>query len=115
MLTTPPSTSTEIGGVMARRLVVAVTVVALAWSAGRLVAAQTPPSADKQTFTATATAILVDVVVRDHRGGRPVTGLKSDDFAIFEDGVPQTIDSFSQVTRGGGIGIDIRWKTPAAI
>ena len=100
---------------MARRLVVAVTVVALGWWAGRLVAAQTPPSADKQTFTATATAILVDVVVRDHRGGRPVTGLKSDDFAIFEDGVPQKIDSFSQVTRGGGIGIDIRWKTPAAI
>jgi VWFA-related protein len=98
---------------MARRLVVAVTVVALGWSAGRLVAAQTPASADKQTFTATATAILVDVVVRDHRGGRPVTDLTSDDFAVFEDGVPQKIDSFSRVTRGGGIGVGIRWKTPA--
>ena len=98
---------------MVRRLVVAVTAVALGWSAGRLGAAQTPASADKQTFTAAATAILVDVVVRDHRGGVPVTDLTSDDFAVSEDGVPQKIDSFSRVTRGGGIGVGIRWKTPA--
>ena len=98
---------------MVRRLVVAVTAVALGWSAGRLGAAQTPTSADKQTFTAAATAILVDVVVRDHRGGVPVTDLTSDDFAVFEDGVPQKIDSFSRVTRGAGIGVGIRWKTPA--
>src|SRR5918912_3751698 len=97
---------------MARGLVVAVTAVALGWSAGRLVAAQTPASADKQKFTAAGTAILVDVVVREHRGGRPVTDLTSDDFAVFEDGVPQKIDSFSRVTRGGGIGVGIRWKTP---
>jgi len=97
---------------MVRRLVVAVTAVALAWPNGRLVA-QTSRSADKQTFTATATAILVDVVVRDHRGGRPVTDLTSDDFAVFEDGIPQQVDSFSRVTRGGGIGVGIRWKTPA--
>src|SRR6266571_5743602 len=113
MLTGPPSTSTETGGVMARPLVIALTAVALGWSVGRLGAAQTPASADKQTFTAATTAILVDVVVRDHRGGRPVTDLTSDDFAVFEDGVPQRIDSFSRVTRGGGIGVGIRWKTPA--
>ncbi len=98
---------------MVRRLVVLVTAVALGWAAAELGAAQRPASPSKQTFTATATAILVDVVVRDHRGGRPVTDLASDDFAIFEDGVPQKIDSFSQVTRGGGIGLGIRWKIPA--
>src|SRR5437762_1036960 len=98
---------------MVTRLIVAVTAAAaLGWSAGSPVAAQTSASADKQTFTSATTAILVDVVVRDHRGGRPVTDLTSDDFAVFEDGVPQKIDSFSRVTRGGGIGVGIRWKTP---
>src|SRR5262249_1370486 len=96
-----------------RRLIVSVTAVALGWSAGGLGAAQRPASTSKQTFTATATAILVDVVVRDHRGGRPVTDLTSDDFAVFEDGVPQKIGSVARVTRGGGIGVGIRWKTPA--
>src|SRR5206468_12512273 len=37
---------------------------------------------------------------------------RSDDFAVFEDGVPQQMDSLSRVTRGGGIGVGIRWKTP---
>jgi len=97
---------------MVRPLVVAVTAVALGWSAEQLVA-QTSASADKQAFTSATTAILVDVVVRDHRGGAPVTDLTSDDFAVFEDGVAQKIDSFSRVTRGGGIGVGIRWKTPA--
>src|SRR3954465_2862912 len=97
---------------MVRPLVVAVTAVALGWSAEQLVA-QTSASADKQAFTSATTAILVDVVVRDHRGGAPVTDLASDDFAVFEDGVAQKIDSFSRVTRGGGIGGGIRWKTPA--
>src|SRR4029450_10562796 len=96
---------------MVRPLVVAVTAVALGWSAEQLVA-QTSASADKQAFTSATTAILVDVVVRDHRGGAPVTDLTSDDFAVFEDGVAQKIDSFSRVTRGGGIGVGIRWKTP---
>src|SRR3954467_12194812 len=88
---------------MVRPLVVAVTAVAFGWSAEQLVA-QTSASADKQAFTSATTAILVDVVVRDHRGGAPVTDLTSDDFAVFEDGVAQKIDSFSRVTRGGGIG-----------
>jgi len=97
---------------MVTRLVVVVAAAAFGWTAGQPVAAQTPASADKQTFTSATTAILVDVVVRDHRGGRPVTDLTSDDFAVFEDGVPQKIDSFTRVTRGGGIGVGIRWKTP---
>src|SRR6476620_3948399 len=99
---------------MVTRLIVAVSVAAaLSWSAGGPVAAQAPASADKQALTSATTAILVDVVVRDHRGGAPVTDLTSDDFAVFEDGVAQKIDSFSRVTRGGGIGVGIRWKTPA--
>jgi VWFA-related protein len=37
--------------------------------------------------------VLVDVVVR--KGDRPVAGLQQSDFALYEDGVPQTIRNFT--------------------
>jgi VWFA-related protein len=64
-----------------------------------------------QSFTSTTTAILVDVVVRD-RNGRQVMDLSADDFSIAEDGVAQKVDSFSRVTRGGGIGVNVAWRAP---
>ena len=64
-----------------------------------------------QSFTATTTAILVDVVVRD-KNGRLVVDLSADDFAVAEDGVAQQVDSFTRVTRGGGIGVNVAWRTP---
>ena len=98
---------------MARWVAILLTVVALGWSAARLTAAQNRETApDRQSFTTATTAILVDVVVRNHRGGRPVTDLNSEAFSVFEDGAPQKIDTFSRVTRGGGIGVDVRWKPP---
>ncbi|MGH9451766.1 MAG: VWA domain-containing protein [Terriglobia bacterium] len=38
--------------------------------------------------------VLVDVRVTDHKG-QPVTDLKASDFKLYEDGVPQRIDSFN--------------------
>ena len=38
--------------------------------------------------------VLVDVRVRE-KGGKPVTDLKQEDFRVWEDGVPQTLTSFS--------------------
>lgn len=67
-----------------------------------------------QPYTATSTAILVDVVVRDGRG-RPVTDLVAADFQIAEDGVRQTIGSFSRVSRGGAIGVGVAWRSPRPI
>ena len=67
---------------------------------------------DGQTFTATATAILVDVVVRD-RNGRPVTTLDAADFELAEDGIPHRIDSFTRVSRGG-IGVSVAWRSPTS-
>src|SRR5215471_4206498 len=64
-----------------------------------------------QTITSTTTAILVDAVVRD-KNDRLVTDLSSGDFEVFEDGVAQTIDSFTRVSHGGGIGVGVAWKTP---
>ena len=72
---------------------------------------QSPARAD-QTYTSAATAILVDVVVRD-RKGRPVTDLDAADFELSEDGVAQKVDTFSRVSRGGGIGVDVAWRSPA--
>jgi VWFA-related protein len=59
------------------------------------------------------TAVLVDVVVRD-RNGRPVTDLTTKDFDITEDGVPQKVDTFTRVSRGTGIGVDVAWRSGAA-
>jgi len=68
---------------------------------------------DGQSFSSATTAILVDVVVRD-RKGRPVTDMNSEEFSLYEDGTPQKIDTFARVTRGGGIGVDVKWKRPAS-
>jgi VWFA-related protein len=45
------------------------------------------------------TAVLVDVVVRDKRG-QPVRDMQPSDFQVLEDGVPQTIGSFTRMFDG---------------
>ena len=79
-----------------------------------LVGAQQRPREAPRTgepYTAATTAILVDVVVRDKRG-RPVTDLTKEDFEIYENDVPQTVGSFSVVSRASGIGIQVRRRAP---
>ena len=66
---------------------------------------------DRQSFTATTTAILVDVVVRDKKG-HPVTDLAAADFQVWEENVAQKIDSFTRVSHGSGIGVDVAWRSP---
>lgn len=73
----------------------------------RLSGEQRPADVREQAYVSRATAVLVDVVVRD-RQGRPVLDLKADDFEIAEDTVPQDIGSFTLVSRGTGIGIGVR-------
>jgi len=53
-------------------------------------------------FAASATAIIVDVVVRN-RQGAPVTDLRLEDFELLEDGVPQTIADLTAVGPGVAI------------
>jgi len=65
---------------------------------------------EPQSYATSATAILVDVVVRDRRG-RPVTDLAGPDFEIEEDGVAQHVDTFTRISRGGGIGVGVAWKS----
>ena len=97
---------------MTRHRVAVVACLLCAAAAARDVASQAPVRPrDRQAIASTTTAVLVDVVVRDRRG-RPVTDLAAGDFTIAEDGVPQTVDSFTRVTRGGGIGVGVAWKQP---
>ena len=58
------------------------------------------PSAEPQRFEASATAVLVDVVVRD-KAGKPVTDLTAADFQLFEDDVPQEIGTVTLVAPPG--------------
>lgn len=81
---------------------------------GPALTSQTPaPRSDGQALTSGATAILVDVVVRD-RKGKPVTDLAAEDFEVEEDGVRQRVDTFTRVSRGGGIGVGVAWKALVA-
>jgi VWFA-related protein len=50
-------------------------------------------SADQPVFRAGINFVRVDVIATD-RQGNPVDGLTRDDFEVFEDGKPQTVDTF---------------------
>lgn len=64
--------------------------------------AQQPPAAapdlppPQAVFSVTTTLVQVDAVVTDSKG-RYVSDLTADDFAVYEDGKPQTITNFSYV------------------
>lgn len=64
--------------------------------------AMQPPQPPPQppTFRAEANLVRVDVTVVD-RHGEPLTTLTADDFAVEEDGVPQTVQSFKFVSADG--------------
>jgi VWFA-related protein len=95
------------------RLRVAVAAVGLLAGIGNvnLAGQARAPQRERQSYTSAATAILVDVVVRD-RKGHPVMDLSAEDFQLAEDGVAQRVDSFTRVSHGSGIGVGIAWKTP---
>src|SRR4051794_32504646 len=97
---------------MTRPCVAVTAVLCLAVAAGGRPAAQrAEPPRDRQAFNAATTAILVDVIVSD-RKGHPVSDLTAADFEVAEDGVPQKVDTFARVSRGGGIGVGVAWKSP---
>jgi VWFA-related protein len=76
------------------RRLVWIPVVVISFVAPTLIAQQPTPPAQRATGTvkSDATAILVDVVVRDKRGD-PVTDLTAVDFEVEEDGVRQQVGS----------------------
>jgi VWFA-related protein len=77
------------------RCVLIAGVVVLAATARDRLDAQAPQPAD-QTFRSAATAVVVDVIVRDGRG-QPVRGLTLADFELRENGVPQALQAIEPV------------------
>ena len=63
--------------------------------------AQQPAPQRSGPVDAGVTAVLVDVVVRDRRG-QPVRDLKPSDFQVIEDGLAQSIGSFTPVFNATG-------------
>jgi VWFA-related protein len=99
---------------MSRRSIAALLAATLAATA--VPQAQTTRSAaqgrpDQGNFSAVTTAVLVDVVVRS-KDGKPVTDLSARDFQLREDDVVQEIGSFTRVSRGGGIGVNVGVRDP---
>ncbi|MFL5333035.1 MAG: hypothetical protein ACJ8H8_07595, partial [Geminicoccaceae bacterium] len=74
----------------------ALTVAVLVASSAALSAQSVSQEPARRATTgdrASATAVVIDVVVRDGRG-KPVVTLGADDFEIYEDGVRQPLGSF---------------------
>ena len=57
------------------------------------------PAQDEAAVKEAVSVINVEVPVRVFAEGRPVTDLKKEDFAVYEDGKPQTINGFQQITK----------------
>jgi VWFA-related protein len=76
------------------------TFIAIALCAAALQApvlkAQDPPAPPTVTFQVEVNYVDVDVVVTDEQGNF-VSGLKREDFEVFEDGKPQKVDTFAYV------------------
>ena len=80
---------------MMRRTFVAFAILAAAFQAPVL-RAQDPAAPPTVTFQVEVNYVDVDVVVTDEKGNF-VSGLKREDFEVFEDGKPQKIDTFAYV------------------
>lgn len=58
---------------------------------------QDPPERAPQPIRTGINFVRVDVIVTDPKTGEPVLDLKPEEFAVSEDGKPQTVESFSVV------------------
>jgi VWFA-related protein len=86
------------------------------WAALTVVALQPPQPPQPPTFRTEANLVRVDVTAVDG-DGEPVVSLTADDFAIEEDGVPQTVQSFKFVSADGqpaaGDDVSLEIRSPA--
>jgi VWFA-related protein len=76
-------------------LAVSATTIALAQSGGTSKPAQGETQQQPPTFRTEANFVRVDVYPT--KDGKPVLDLKSEDFEVFEDNAPQTVQSFEHI------------------
>ncbi|MEZ5293975.1 MAG: VWA domain-containing protein [Vicinamibacterales bacterium] len=86
---------------MTRSATIAAALIAVlaGWSLRGLAAQQPAAPPAQPTFRSGVSGVSTDVIVRD-KDGRFVSDLTKDDFEVLEDGVPQTVTSFSLVHGG---------------
>ena len=70
------------------------------WTLAALLCLVAPASTQQPTFRVSVNVVDVDVTVKDAQGNF-VSGLTADDFEVFEDGKPQTIQTFSYIELPG--------------
>jgi VWFA-related protein len=67
-----------------------------------LILGQTPVSREQDDVVRVRTnEVKLDVVVKDKKG-RPIKDLKPTDFEVYEDGIPQKVESFRFLMQGAG-------------
>ncbi len=69
-------------------------------------------TADNSVIKSSVREVLLDVVVRDKRG-KPVTDLKPEQMAVYEDGIRQNVSSF-RVVKGAEVRAEDEKETAAA-
>ena len=79
-----------------------VLLVAAVVAVGLLAQQQAP---QQPTFRTRAELVRVDVTVLD-RNGKPLPNLTADDFTVFQDGVPQKVQTFQFIEYNGAYGPD---------
>ncbi len=99
---------------MTRRLVLALPI-AVAMATGVIHTAGLPLDAQQTTFRAAASAVAVDVSVRD-RSRRAITGLTAGDFEVFDNGVKQEVDqvSYGQLPVDITVALDVSYSVTGA-
>ena len=84
----------------------------LAWALGIALTAQQPSPGQRPVFRAGTALVSVDAYPR--KDGRVVEGLSKDDFAVWEDGKPQIIETFEFV-RTEPMAIDDDRRDPTSV
>lgn len=90
---------------MFRSLIVS-TACGLSMMVGAVAAAQEPPSSGSQTFTVGVDLVTLHVAVTD-RHGAAVRGLRADDFLVYDQGRPQSMQFFGAEDTPATIGLVI--------
>ena len=81
-------------------------------TSGQSSSSASAPQSDTPRFRAEANFVRVDVYVTED--GVPIRDLNAEDFAVFEDGVPQKIDTFEHVQIQGSVPQETRREPQSA-
>jgi VWFA-related protein len=106
------------GGRTVRRGVALAAAAAAALAAGTAGSArqESAPGQQTPTFRAAASAVAVDVTVRD-RSRRAITGLTAGDFEVFDNGVLQTVDeaSYAKLPIDVTVALDVSYSVTGTL